>query len=470
MRTKIIATVGPATSSRDMLARLAEAGVAVFRLNFSHGDVPFFRRIVDDIRSIERERGEPLTILQDLPGPKIRIGMLPGNTLTVIKGNELILGPEAREGDSVPSLPFDNQQLLNDMTPGDRLVLADGGLQFRVRERLPDGRALIEALGNGIVTSRKGLALPGKTVALPALTDKDRKNLAVGLELGVDAVAVSFVQSAEDIRQVKSLLRAAGRALPVVAKLERRNAVENLDAILAETDMVMVARGDLGVECPLPELPALQKRIIRACNAASKPVVVATQMLLSMVNSPVPTRAETTDVANAVLDGADCVMLSEETAMGNYPVETVAYMRQIAAEAESYLLETRELVEPEAGSGPPEFLAYAACLLAEKTGARAIVAHSMSGASARLLSSCRPSQTIHALTPDAGVLHALNFTWGVRPHFVEENPEVSHLRRVQRYIAATPDFPVGEDVVITAGEPSPGQPRRGTNLVQIYRK
>ncbi len=470
MRTKIIATVGPSTSSRDMLARLAEAGVAVFRLNFSHGDEPFFRRIVHDIRSIERERGAPLTILQDLPGPKIRIGMLPGNTLTVIKGNELILGPEAREGDSVPSLPFDNQQLLDGMAPGDRLVLADGGLQFRVREHLPDGRALIEALGNGIVTSRKGLALPGKTVALPALTDKDRKNLAVGLELGVDAVAVSFVQSAEDIRQVKSLLRGAGRDLPVVAKLERRNAVENLDAILAETDMVMVARGDLGVECPLPELPALQKRIIRACNMASKPVVVATQMLLSMVNNPVPTRAETTDVANAVLDGADCVMLSEETAMGNYPVETVAYMRQIAAEAENYLLETRELVEPEPGSGPPEFLAYAACLLAEKTGARAIVAHSMSGASARLLSSCRPSQAIHALTPDESVLHALNFTWGVRPHFVEENPEVSHLRRVQRYIAATPDFPVGEDVVITAGEPSPGQPRRGTNLVKIYRK
>lgn len=470
MRTKIIATVGPATSSRDMLARLAEAGVAVFRLNFSHGDTPFFRQIVADIRSIEKERGEPLTILQDLPGPKIRIGMLPGNTLTVIKGNELILGAEAREGDSVPCLPFDNQQLLDDMTPGDRLVLADGGLQFRVRERLPDGRALIEALGNGIITSRKGLALPGKTVALPALTEKDRKNLAVGLELGVDAVAVSFVQNAEDIRQVKSLLRGAGRNLPVVAKLERRNAVENLDAILAETDMVMVARGDLGVECPLPELPALQKRIIRACNLASKPVIVATQMLLSMVNSPVPTRAETTDVANAVLDGADCVMLSEETAMGNYPVETVAYMRQITTEAESYLLETRELVEPEASSGPPEFLAYAACLLAEKTGARAIAAHSLSGASARLLASCRPAQTIHALTPDNGVLHALNFTWGVSPHVVDEDPEVSHLRRVQRYIATTPEFPVGEDVVITAGEPSPGQPRRGTNLVKIYRK
>lgn len=470
MRTKIIATVGPATSSREMLARLAETGVTIFRLNFSHGDVPFFRQLVSDIRSIETERGEPLTILQDLPGPKIRIGMLPGNALNVIKGNELILGPEAREGDAVPCLPFDNRELLADLTQGDRLVLADGGLQFRVRDKMADGRVLIEALGSGIVTSRKGLALPGKAIALPALTEKDRKDLAVGLELGVDAVAVSFVQTAEDIRQVKSLLRAAGRNLPVVAKLERQNAVENLDAILAETDMVMVARGDLGVECPLPVLPALQKRIIRACNLASKPVIVATQMLLSMVNSPAPTRAETTDVANAVLDGADCVMLSEETAMGNYPAETVAYMRQIATEAETYLLETRRLVEPEAHSGPPEFLAYAACLLAEKTGARALVAHSLSGASARLLSSCRPSQTIHALTPDTGVLHALNFTWGVRPHFVEEDPEVSHLRRVQRYIATTPEFPVGEDVVITAGEPSPGQPRRGTNLVKIYRK
>ncbi|MCH5276438.1 MAG: pyruvate kinase [Desulfovibrionaceae bacterium] len=470
MRTKIIATVGPASSSRDMLARLAEAGVAIFRLNFSHGDVAFFRRIVDDIRSIEQERGKPLTILQDLPGPKIRIGVLPDNQLTVNKGDKLILGPEAQKGDALPLLPFDNQQLLKDMSPEDLLVLADGGLRFRVRERLADGRVIIEARGTGIITSRKGLALPGKTVALPAITDKDRKNLAIGLELGVDAVAVSFVQNAADIRQAKALLKEAGRNLPVVAKLERRNAVDNLASILAETDMVMVARGDLGVECPLPELPALQKRIIRACNLASKPVIVATQMLLSMVSNPIPTRAETTDVANAVLDGADCVMMSEETAMGNYPVETVAYMRQITGEAENYLEETRRLIEPEARSGPPEFLAYAACLLAEKTGARALAAHSMSGSAARLLAACRPAQPIHALTTDMSVVRALNFTWGVQPHCVEENPDLSHLQRVQRFIDSTPSFPVGEDVVITAGEPSPGQPRPGTNLVKIYRK
>ena len=453
-----------------MLARLAEAGVAIFRLNFSHGDVAFFRQIVDDIRSIERESGKPLTILQDLPGPKIRIGMLPDGALTVNRGDRLILGPEAQKGDTLPLLPFDNQQLLTDMAPDDLLVLADGGLRFRVRERLADGRAIIEARGNGIVTSRKGLALPGKTVALPALTDKDRKNLAIGLELGVDAVAVSFVQTAEDIRQVKALLKDAGRKLPVVAKLERRNAVDNLVSILAETDIIMVARGDLGVECPLPELPALQKRIIRACNLASKPVIVATQMLLSMVNNPIPTRAETTDVANAVLDGADCVMLSEETAMGSYPVETVAYMRQITGEAENYIEETRRLIEPEPSSGPPEFLAYAACLLAEKTGAVALAAHSMSGSAARLLSSCRPAQPLHALTTNLGVVRSLNFSWGVQPHCVEENPDLSHLQRVQHFIATTPSFPVGEDVVITAGEPSPGQPSPGTNLVKIYRK
>lgn len=470
MHTKIIATIGPASCSREMLARLADAGVSIFRLNFSHGDEAFFRQLVRDIRSIEAEGDRPLTIMQDLAGPKIRIGMLPGHTLNVTRGDLLLLGAEPLAGDTLPLLPFEHPQILEGLLEGDRLALADGGLQFLVREKKTDGRVLIEALGEGIVTSRKGLALPGKSIPLPALTEKDRADLAVGLELGVDAVAVSFVQSAEDIRQVKALLRSKGSRLPVVAKLERQNAVENLAAIIAETDMVMVARGDLGVECPLPALPAIQKRIIRACNQASKPVIVATQMLLSMVGSPAPTRAETTDVANAVLDGADCVMLSEETAMGSYPVETVAYMRQIAGEAEAYLQETRHLVEPEASSGPPEFLAYAACLLAEKTGAHALVAHSMSGASARLLSSCRPGQDIHALTPDRGVLHALNFSWGVLPHFVVEDPDVGHLGRVQRFIATTPEFRVGEDVVITAGEPSPGHPRRGTNLVKIYRK
>lgn len=470
MRTKIIATIGPASASREMLVRLTEAGASIFRLNFSHGSAEFFRNLVQEIRKVEKEIGRPLSILQDLAGPKIRLGALEGSSLEVARGDQLLLGVRSGAEPELPLLPLDNPALMDELAPGDVLVLADGGLRFRVRERVESRLVVLESLGAGIVTSRKGIALPGKTLALPALTDRDRRDLRLGLELGVDAVAVSFVQSAADIRQVRALLREEKRSVPVVAKLERRGAVNDLDAILEASDMIMVARGDLGVECPLPELPALQKRIIRACNQASKPVIVATQMLLSMVSSPSPTRAETTDVANAVLDGADCVMLSEETAMGAYPAETVDYMNRIASEAEAYLVETRRLVSPDQASGAPEFLAYSACLLADKANAVAIAAHSLSGRSARLLSACRPRQPIHALTADAGVLHTLNFSWGVFPSLVDEDPEVGHLARVQRFIAMTADFPVGSDVVITAGEPAVGQPARGTNLVKIYRK
>ena len=260
--------------------------------------------------------------------------------------------------------------------------------------------------------------------------------------------------------------------MPVVVKLERQNAVDNLDEILKETDVIMVARGDLGVECPLPLLPALQKRIIRACNAISKPVIVATQMLLSMVNSPAPTRAETTDVANAVLDGADCVMLSEETAMGNFPVETVQYMRKITDEAEKLLVDDRKLEEPSANKGIPEFLAYSACLLAEKAHAKAIVSHSLSGASARQVSSRRPPQDIYALTPDPVTIKALNFVWGVHPVFVADPAsDPSHLSRAENFIHNSPDFLPNDCAVITAGQlkGSTATPR-GTNLVKIYWK
>ena len=307
-----------------------------------------------------------------------------------------------------------------------------------------------------------------QTLSFPAVIKAD------GLALGVDAVAISYVQTADDVREAKKLIADAGRNVPVVVKLERQSAVDNLDEILEETDIIMVARGDLGVECPLPQLPALQKRIIRACNSVSKPVIVATQMLLSMVNSPVPTRAETTDVANAVLDGADCVMMSEETAMGNFPVETVRYMRRITDEAEKLLLERRARAEePAAEKGIPEYLAYSACLLADKAHASAIVAHSVSGASARLLSSCRPSQDIYALTPDPDTIKRMNFSWGVVPVAVEDPRAVAnHLDRAENFIARCDAIGPGESAVITAGQrtgSSKATPR-GTNLVKIYWK
>ena len=289
----------------------------------------------------------------------------------------------------------------------------------------------------------------------------------------MDAVAISFVQTVEDVHQIKALLHSYGRDdIPVVAKLERQNAaVENLDAIVAATDIVMVARGDLGVECPMPELPALQKHIIHTCNRAGKPVIVATQMLLSMVNTPVPTRAEVTDVANAVLDGADCVMLSDETAAGSYPIEAVRYMRKITDEAEKYLLATRRLEPPKDETDTSRFLAYTACLLAKTENACAIVAHSVTGGAARMLAECRPGQTIYALTSNSVVEHALNFVWGVQHYFIPvSDSSISHLRRVQNFIATSSKFPMGQDVVITAGEYAPGEQKRRTNLVKIYHK
>ena len=472
MRTKIVCTIGPASKSRDRLLALAKAGVSVFRLNFSHGVAADFETIIADIRSVEKEIKRPLTIMQDLSGPKIRLGVIPNEGgIQLNKGKHVLLGPESSRSDEMPYLPFDHPLILENLEKGDRMVLADGGLQFTVEERRPDGLVVLVAENSGLVTSRKGLALPGKITRVKALTEKDRTDLTAGLAMGVDAVAISYVQTADDVRDAKALISQSGRRVPIVVKLERQSAVDNLDEILQETDVVMVARGDLGVECPLPLLPMLQKKIIRACNRLSKPVIVATQMLLSMVNSPAPTRAETTDVANAVLDGADCVMLSEETAMGNFPVETVQYMQRITTEAENLLLERSYNKEPDQDKGIPEYLAYSACILADKAKAKAIVSHSLTGKSAQQVSARRPAQAIYALTTQPSSVRLLNFVWGVRPVFVEHpEKESNHLIRAENFINASSDFAQGDCVVITAGQSSKEKTPRGTNLVKLFWK
>lgn len=472
MKTKIVATIGPASNSPEKIRALAEAGVSVFRLNFSHGKAADFVDIIASIRNVEKDLGIPLTIMQDLSGPKIRLGEIVEKTISVTEDMNLLLGPSAQHTDEMPYLPFDHDAILTSLVPGDRLVLADGGLQFTVESNRPDGLVVLRANNSGMVTSRKGLALPGKATRVRALTDKDKKDLSEGLKLGVDAVAISYVQTADDVREAKELIAQSGRRVPVCSKLERQGAVDNLAGILAETDIVMVARGDLGVECPLAKLPAIQKHIIAACNRASKPVIVATQMLLSMVNSPAPTRAETTDVANAVLDGADCVMLSEETAMGNFPVETVKYMRRITSEAEALMAERHFLDEPQKDSGIPEFLAYSACLLADKAKACAMVIHSLSGASARQVAARRPTQRIYALTPDPSTIKYLNYSWGVKPILVTDPmAEPNHLARAEDFVHDSDEFKTGDCAVITAGQVrGTAQAPRGTNLVKIYWK
>lgn len=479
-KTKIIATVGPASDSPETLSALVDAGVRIFRLNFSHGDASKFVDIIKNIRAIEKRIGLPITIMQDLSGPKIRIGALEEGSITFRKGDHALLGISKPAGATLPFIPFDHQPVMNAMAVGDRLVLADGTLQFIVKESPAPHLFVLEAGNNGIVTSRKGLALPGKSVAVPALTDKDRKDLKDGLELGIDAVALSFVQTGKDILDAKEIIKASGRDVPVVAKLERQNAVNNLDEILEAVDIVMVARGDLGIECPLPLLPAMQKRIIRACNRASKPVIVATQMLLSMVNNPSPTRAETTDVANAVLDGADCVMLSEETAMGNYPVEAVRFMGEIAVQAEILLAENplseNKAIRCDTDSHDVTcFLSYSACLLAEKIKAKALVTHSVTGRSARTNASQRPSQPVYTVSRYPATLHSLNFSWGVIPcAMAGEN--FGHLEAAEKFIENSPFFDKGDVVVITAGQVRSGCPITdltetvGTNVVKVFTK
>jgi len=484
MRIKIVATLGPASMDYQVMKQMAQHGVRVFRLNFSHSNAASFEPVIKMIRDIENELGIPLTAMGDLCGPKTRIGDVDGSPLQVETGAVCYLGlPDRREDPAVdgPYISLDFPQLLHGLQAGMPISLSDGMLRFTVERVVAENELFAIKAGNsGILTSNKGIAFPGKSHPIKAMTDKDRKDLHEGLDVGIDAVALSFVQTREDIQDLKDEIEKHGAWIPVVAKLERTNAYENLDAITDLADVVMVARGDLGLEAPLTELPVIQKRIIRACRHAQKASIVATQMMLSMVNNPMPTRAEITDVANAILDGADCVMLSEETAIGKYPVETVKMISGIAESAEQYYLErVQGPFAPKKERNPAKYLAYAATLLADNLDSRGLVCHSTSGATARLISSRRPGQRIYALTPDSRVIKHLNFFFGVEPAKVD--PSVtSHLERAENFIEGSPLIRQGDSVVITSGQPTPGQLREchnepcpgdtRTNQIKIYYK
>ncbi len=472
MRTKIIATLGPASESKEAILALALAGVRIFRLNFSHGGRDFFARLVTSIREVEQETGLVLTILQDLSGPKIRTCDIGRGTIEVVKGTEVLLGMPGFEADfDEPYICLDQIEIIRNLKEGEAVALSDGMLRFKIVERVNEHVLRLLAENSGIAPPRKGIAFPGKTTTLDALTGKDKSDLAIGLELGVDLVALSYVQRAEDILGLKALMKEQGKVLPIVAKLERPAAIQNLQRIVEESEGIMVARGDLGLECNLATLPTLQKEIIQVCNAAAKPVIVATQMLLSMVSNPMPTRAETTDVANAILDGADCIMLSEETAIGKYASETVKFMVEIGQTAEQYKFEHAHKgpKEPDDKERPSKFLAYAACLLAEKTRSKALVCHSSSGATARTLSACRPRQPIYALSPDCRTRHFSNLSWGVTPAIPDVSID-SHQKRAEHFIRHSQFFADGDIAIVTAGQAAKSAFKRQTNLVKVYEK
>ncbi|QJB55390.1 pyruvate kinase [Pseudodesulfovibrio sp. zrk46] len=469
---KIIATLGPGTGTYEGVKELVESGAKIFRLNFSHGGREFFEEMVAIIRRLEKETGLTLTVLQDLSGPKIRTCDVGLGAIEVNKGTEVLLGtPDKFEKIDEPFICLDIPELFHGVKEGDPVALSDGMIRFNVVKIEEENLIRLKATNSGMCPPRKGITFPGTKTPLAPLTEKDKKDLATGMELGVDVVAMSFVQKPEDICNLRAEMIQYGRRVPIIAKLERTAALEVLDEIIDEADGLMVARGDLGLELDLAELPVAQKRIIKACNLAGKPVIVATQMLLSMCNSPMATRAETTDVANAILDGADCVMLSEETAIGNYPGDTVRFMRKIAYEIEAFMFESglAKGISDGERDHPSTFLAHAAAMLAGKTDAKAIVCHSTSGATSRILSSCRPAQSVYALSSDSTVRHFTNLSWGVIP---AEPLDVidDHQERAEVFVRQSPAFKEGDIVIVTAGQPERGKSVTQTNVVKLYEK
>ncbi|MFH0944063.1 MAG: pyruvate kinase [Planctomycetota bacterium] len=422
--TKICATIGPATESEAALVALVLAGMDVARLNFSHGDLEAHARVVQRLRKAARKADRPIAILQDLQGPRIRVGKLAGGGLDLARGDRLLLSGRSspvrgKEG-PVP-IPVTYRKLPQEVLPGQRILLKDGTIQLRALSSGPSG-LLAEVLSGGRLTSGAGLNAPDSVLDVPALTRRDRNHLLAGAEMGIDAVALSFVRDRQDIVRARRILQGAGRKSQIVAKIERQEAIEHLEGILLEADGVIVARGDLGVECSLEAVPLLQKEIISRALASSCFSMTATQMLESMTVNPTPTRAEVSDVANAILEGSDAIMLSGETAVGAHPVKAVETMDRIARKIEAGARGSFH-ADALANSRPDEFLnalARSATELALYSGAVALVAFTHEGAVAGLLSHCRPGLPIFAFTGSEEVCRRLAMYRGVRARKIRE--------------------------------------------------
>ncbi|MGH9324865.1 MAG: pyruvate kinase [Vicinamibacteria bacterium] len=419
-KTKIVATLGPATSSPEMVERLIVAGMDVARLNFSHGTTDEHRERLRIVRDISGGLERAVACLQDLAGPKIRTGPVSQlGGVELLNGARFVITTEEVPGDA-ERVSTTYKQLPRDLSPGDRVLIDDGLIELTV-EKIEGEEVITQVVSGGTLSSHKGINVPGATISAPALTEKDQRDAILGLELDMDFIAMSFVRKKEDIRDLRSLLQEHGREdLHIIAKIERPEAVDNLSEILSVADGVMVARGDLGVEIAPERVPTLQKEIIREANRRGRPVITATQMLESMVSHPVPTRAEASDVANAIFDGTDALMLSAETATGRYPLEAVKQMARIAEHTETHLgasatYRRQSDFPPLDGSPVARAIAGAARRAAEELNAKYIVAFTESGATVRLVSHFRPQSHILGFTPSERVYRRLAMRWGVIP-------------------------------------------------------
>ena len=435
-RTKIVATIGPATSSPEVLKALIEAGATTLRLNFSHGTHADHQRNIRSIRQTAFELNKPVAILQDLQGPKIRLGKFENGSIVVAKGDRFTLTNRPVVGNQEISC-ITYERLAEEVPVGSNILLDDGKVEMQVEEVDQDkGDLHCRVTVEGKLSNNKGVNFPGVYLSIKALTDKDREDLVFGLDQGVDWVALSFVRNPQDVMEIKELISSAGKQVPVIAKIEKHEAIEQMEAVLALCDGVMVARGDLGVELPAEDVPVLQKRLIATANRLGIPIITATQMLDSMVSNPRPTRAEVSDVANAILDGTDAVMLSNETAVGKYPVEAVATMARIAERIEKEDVESKNINKlPDPRRSIPNAISQAVGQISQQLDAAAIMTLTQSGATARNVSKFRPRTPILAVTPHVNVARQLQLVWGVKPLLGLELPSTGQTFQVAINVA-----------------------------------
>ncbi|MBN7812635.1 pyruvate kinase [Algoriphagus sp. H41] len=466
-KTKILATIGPASNNYEMIKSLAMAGANVFRLNFSHGSHAVHQEVVQIIRKVNAELGCHLGILQDLQGPKIRVGEVENNGVEIKPGDPITITNDPVVG-TATLVSTVYQNLPQDVVPGDRILIDDGNLEVVVNST--DGKNVnATVIHGGILKSRKGINLPNTKVSAPSLTEKDIEDLQFGLEQDVDWIALSFVRSAEDIVDLRNRIQAAGKECKIVAKIEKPEALENIDAIIEATDAIMVARGDLGVEVPQEIVPLWQKRMVEKCKLACKPVIIATQMMESMITNPRPTRAETNDVGNAVLDGADAVMLSAETASGKYPVNAVKAMTSIITylEANAEIYHNLYKIQEDEQTFLSDNLILMAARLSRNVKAKAIVGITSSGFTGFRLSSHRPLANIFVFTRNQKLLTQMSLVWGVRAyHYSSQVSTDATFEDIQNTLKADSHVSAGDIIINTASMPLKEKGR--TNMLKIH--
>lgn len=464
-KTKIVATVGPASNSKEMLRALAKEGVDVFRLNFSHGTHQDHQKVIHFVREINEEMGTHIALLQDLQGPKIRVNEVKEGTV-LTAGETLIITTRELVGDH-EMVSTSYRELPRDARVGDLILIDDGKIELKVLEAR-DIDVVCEVIYGGPLKSRKGINLPYSRVTAPSLTEKDIKDLDFGLKNQVDWVALSFVRKAKDIDVLRGIIEEHKSTTKIVAKIEKPEALENIDAVLAATDAVMVARGDLGVEIWLEEVPMVQKMLVEKCNKLAKPVIVATQMMESMIENPRPTRAETNDVANAVMDGADALMLSAETAAGKYPIEVIRSMvRTIGSvEKQANLYYRFREVDPHSPIFIHDSLVLAACKLAKEVNAKAIVGMTYSGYAAYKSSSHRPNTNIFVFTSNKSILNTMNLVWGTRAYYYEKQTSTDEtFADVEEILKRDGHVKTGDIFISLASMPI--QERNRTNMMKV---